>query len=124
MAFKLRGTATGNHSKVYLQPVAAAAAGGSRQWEYVSADTNLVVEACGYIVTTTADGQLAYDMLRVGDLIWVYTVASILDTRDIEADKATGITDIGLHAVLRKDSDVVELSADMLGATVSYTNAS
>jgi len=122
MAFKLRGTGT-NATKTYLQPTADGAAPGSRHWEYVTADTNLVVEACGYIVTTTEDGQLAYDMLQVGDVVWVYTVVSISDSRSISADKASGITGVQANVVVRKDSDVVELSAPLFGtAAVSYTS--
>ena len=122
MAFKLRGTGV-NTTKIYLQPTTSAAAPGSRHWEYVTADTNLVVEACGYIVTTTADGQLAYDMLQVGDVVWVYTVAAIVDTRPISDDKAAGILGVQANVVVRKDADVLELSAPLFGtAAVSYTS--
>lgn len=122
MAFKLNGTTAGTFSKMYLYPTTSAAAPGSRHWEYVSADAALTVEACGYITTATADGETAYNMLQIGDLIWSFQVASISDARDIIADKATGVTDLSLHIVVRKDSDVVELSNDVLGATVSYTS--
>lgn len=122
MAFKLNGL-NAAFSKMYLQPTADGAAPGSRHWEYVTADAALTVEACGYITTATADGQLAYDMLAVGDIVWVFTVAAISDTRTIEADKAAGITGIQAVAVIRKDADVLELSGPLFGtAAVSYTS--
>ena len=122
MAFKLKGTGV-NKTKIYLQPTADAAAPGSRHWEYVTADAALVVEACGYIVTTSEDGRLAYDMLQVGDVIWVYTVVAILDTRPISDDKAGGITGLQAVVVVRKDADVLELSGPLFGTTtVSYTS--
>ena len=122
MAFKLKGTGT-NKTKMYLQPTTSAAAPGSRHWEYVTADAALTVEACGYIVTTSEDGQLAYNMLQVGDIVWVYTVAAISDSRPISEDKAAGITGLQAVVVVRKDADVLELSGPLFGtASVSYTS--
>lgn len=121
MAFKLRGTGT-NATKIYLQPTADGAAPGSRHWEYVSADTPAAVENCGYIDNSTEDGELAINMLQVGDLIWVYQVAAIDDSRPISQDKAGGVTDLSLHVVLVKTSAFVNLSDDLLGATVTYTS--
>lgn len=121
MAFKLRGTGV-NTTKVYLQPTADGAAPGSRHWEYVSADTPAAVENCGYIDNSTEDGQIAIDMLQVGDLVWVYQVAAIVDSRPISADKAGGVVDLSLHCVLVKTATFINLSDDLLGATVTYTS--
>lgn len=114
MAFKLRGTGT-NQTKMYLQPVAAAAAPGSRQWEYVSADTPATVDGSAYISNATDDGDLALDMLSIGDLIWVYQVASISDSRPISDDKKSGITDVSLHVVLENTGALIDLSNDLFG---------
>lgn len=119
MAFKLNGTGS-NVTKFYLQPVTDAAAPGSRQWEYVSADTPATVDGSGYIDNSTADGETAIGMLAIGDLVWVYQVASIDDSRPISDDKKAGITDISLHLVLDNTGSIIDLSDDLLTATPTY----
>lgn len=119
MAFKLRGTGS-NITKVYLQPIADAAAPGSRIYEYVSADPATTVDGSGYISTSTDDGQLAVDMLQIGDLIYAYQVASISDSRPISDDKKAGITDISLHLVLDNTGSIIDLSDDLLSVTPTY----
>lgn len=119
MAFKLRGTGA-NSSKMYLFPTSDAAAVGSRQWEYVSADAPATVDGSAYISDSTDDGDIAIDMLKIGDLIWAYQVGSISDTRSIEDDKSTGITDISLHLVLWNSGTFIDLSDDLLAATPTY----
>jgi hypothetical protein len=120
MAFKLQST-TGNN-KQYLMALADAGPRGARVYKYITADTPATVATSGYITKAT-DGnhEIAYDMLSVGDLIYVFQVAAIDDTRTIEADQDAGITDISLHAVLAKSATVLDLSEDLLGATVTYT---
>lgn len=118
MAFKLNGTGS-NVTKVYLQPVSDAAAPGSRQYEYVTTDTAATVAGNDYISTSTADGQVAYDMLQTGDLIWSFQVTALDDTQPISDDKGDGLTAVSLHCVLVKDSDGLNLSDDLLVATVT-----
>lgn len=119
MAFKLRGTGE-NQTKMYLQPVTDAAAPGSRQWEYVSADAPATVDGSGYISDSTDDGKIALDMLTIGDLVWVYQVSAIDDSRPISDDKKAGITDLSLHIVLENTGSIIDLSDDLLSATVTY----
>lgn len=119
MAFKLNGTGT-DVTKFYLQPVADGAAPGSRQWEYVSADAPGTVDGSGYIDNSTADGEIAIAMLGIGDLIWVYQVASIDDSRPISDDKKAGITDLSLHLVLDNTGSIIDLSDDLLSAAPTY----
>ncbi len=118
MAFKLR--ATNGSGKQYLQPKTMGGVVG-REWIYVSEDPATTVDGSGYITAATGeDHELAIGMLRVGDLVWSYQVAGIDDDRDLEADMAGGITDISLHAVLVNDGSVIDLSDDLLAATVTY----
>lgn len=122
MAFKLKST-TGN-GKMYLFQVTNASPGMCRQWAYVTTNTVEAVGASGYIDIDggDADDQDAIDKLKIGDLIWVYQVASISDTRTIEEDIAGGLTDVGLCAVLINNGSYVDLSGDLLGATVTYSS--
>jgi len=119
MTFKMKGATAATNTKVYLQPTADGAAPGSRHFEYVTADTAATCAASGYITKATAGHEEAYDMLQVGDLIWIYTVGSIDDSITVSADKAAGITDISLHVVLVKSATVINLSDDMLAFTVT-----
>lgn len=118
MAFKLNGTGT-DVTKFYLYPTADAAAPGSRHWEYVSADAPGTVSDPGYIDNSTSDGEIALSMLTVGDFVWAFQVSSITDSQTIRDDKNGGITDISLHVVLSNDGSTLNLSTDLLSATVS-----
>jgi len=115
MAFKGKATAT-DFTKMYFWKVSEDGA-GMATWRYVSADTVLAVSGSAYI-----DDQDFIDMLknREGDLVQIYQVASIADTRSIKADMRSGITDIGICAILDSDGTVVEMSDDLLAATVTY----
>lgn len=119
MAFKLNGTGS-NVTKMYLYPTTSAAAPASRHWEYVSADAATTVDGSGYFSNSTSDGQIALDMLNIGDMIWSFQVASITDTNTIEEDKKAGVTDVSLHVVLDNTGSIIDLSDDILGATVTY----
>lgn len=121
MAFKL-GSATGNQKKYFYLAVDTGPFG--RIWHYVTADTPGAVETSGYFnATTNDDHAYAVESLRVGDLVLVYQVAAITDTQTLEADAAGGIVDMSLHAVLTNTGTVVNLSGDLLEATVTYTGA-
>lgn len=119
MSFKLRGTSP-NYTKVYLQPINDGAAPGSRWYEYVAADAVTDVDGSGYISNSTDDGKIALDMLKIGDMIVYFQVASISDTRPISEDKQAGITDISLHCVLDNTGSIIDLSDDLLAATPTY----
>jgi len=114
MAFNLRGTSP-NVTKMYLQCIADAAAPGSRIYEYVTTDALATVDGSGYIENSTDEGDIALDMLKIGDLIYVYVVGSLDDTRSISEDKATALTDIGLFIVMENDGTAINLSDDILG---------
>ena len=125
MAFKLHATpgATAVVNKQYLFPIVEA--GPGRQFMYVTADAHTTVDGSGYIdlankATQGDQPQKALNMLRHGDLIWVYTVASISDARNIEADMKAGVTSIALLAVLDNNGTWIDLSADLLAGTVTY----
>lgn len=119
MAFKFRGDSP-NYTKVYLQPIADAAAPGSRIYEYVTDDAVATVDGSGYIDNSTDDGETALDMLKIGDLIYVWQVAALDDTRAITEDKANGVTDLSLHIVLENDGTAINLSDDLLSITPTY----
>lgn len=121
MAFKLNGTGT-NVTKFYLWQTGELG-NGYREWMYVTPDTPATVAISGYIDgdNNDDDQDTAINMLNVGDRVWVYQVAAIDDSQTIQDDMAGGITDISLHAVLINNGSYVDLSEDLLGATVTYT---
>lgn len=115
MAFKLNGSTAGTETKLYLFPLMYAGAGVSH-WMYVTDDAHTTVDGSAYITASTSDDhQRAIDMLKVGDLIWVYQCGSISDTQTIQDDMAAGITDITLHAVLVNNGSIIDLSDDLFG---------
>jgi len=116
MSFKgVATTSSANLSnKVYMW-VKSIDGVGLQEWIYVSADAATSVDGSNYITD-----QAFIDVLNPGDRIWAYQVGSIDDTRDILADLAGGITDLSLHLVLENTGSVVDLSDDILGATVTY----
>lgn len=123
MAFKLKST-TGNN-KLYLFQATNASPGACRQWVYVTNDSVEAVGASGYIDIDGGDAndQEAIDKLKVGDLIWIYSLVNApVDTRTIEEDMATGIDDIGLCAVAINNGSYVDLTGDMLGVTLTYSS--
>lgn len=116
MAFKM--AATNGSNKQYLFPKTDAGV-AIRDWEYISADPATDVDASGYISAGSSDGDAAIGMLQVGDRIWSNQVSSIDDDRTIEEDMESGITDVSLHIVLENTGLIINLSDDILGATVT-----
>lgn len=119
MAFKLNGTTAGRETKFYLWR-AADYGNGCSLWYYVSADAATTVDGCAYISNATADGVIALDMLKIGDVVMAYQVASITDTNTIQEDMKAGITDLSMHIVLDNTGAFIDLSDDVLAATVTY----
>jgi len=119
MAFALQGTDGTN--KQYLVQVGSAVRGANK-FRYYTTDTPATVATSGYITkATNADHEIAYDMLSVGDIVEVYQLASITAGQNLESDMEAGITDISQHAVLTKSATVIDLSEDLLAATLTYT---
>lgn len=123
MAFKLRGTGA-HQDKKYLYRFGGEAP--TRQWAYVTADTVAAVVTSGYIDFTAnptdQNHELAKDMLRAGDMIWIYQVGAISDARAPHLDiQHGGVADFGMALVLTNEGGVVQLSTDLLAATVTYT---
>lgn len=77
-------------------------------WHYVTEDTPATVDTTGYF-------NAKVDELAVGDLVWVYQATN-------EADLTAGIADVSLHIVLSNDGTTVDVSDDLLGATVTDTD--
>jgi len=117
MSFQLRGTSNQYKSKMYLQCVADAAPPGSRIYEYVTTDAIATVDGSGYIDNSTDDGEIALDMLRIGDIINIFVVGSLDDSRDISEDKATGLSDYGQCIVMENDGTAINLSNELHGGT-------
>lgn len=120
MAFKLKST-TGNN-KVYLWQ-AAELGNGVKEWIYVTTDTPATVAISGYIDgdADNADMDQLIDSMSVGDFVRVIQVAAIDDDQTVQEDMAGGIVDISEHVVLVNDGGHINLSEDLLGATVTYT---
>ena len=116
MAFKGVATASGSNltNKVYMWRAISLGA-GIGCWIYVSADAATTVDGSNYITDTAF-----IDVILKGDWILAYQVASIDDTRDIQADFNAGISDLSWHLVLDNTGTVIDLSDDILGATVTY----
>jgi len=115
MAFKGKATAT-DFTKMYFWKVSEDGA-GMATWRYVSADSVVTVSGSGYIADAFFIAMLKG---REGDMVQIYQVGSIADTRSIRADMRSGITDIGLCTILDATASLVEMSDDLLGATVTY----
>jgi hypothetical protein len=77
-------------------------------WHYVTQDTPGSVDSTGYFNAKAAE-------LAVGDLIWVYQATN-------EDDLSLGIADVSLHIVLSNTGTVVDVSDDLLVATVADTD--
>lgn len=139
MAFKKQSTTSG-YNKQYFWRMAELGNGFS-MWGYVAADTVLVMGMYDYF-TQGGDAELAgaahvvggseggstpgsvakKGVLSPGDLLWYYQVAAIDDTRSLQQDIASGLTDLSLHTVLNALQGTVNLSEDLLTATVTYTS--
>lgn len=77
-----------------------------KEWMYVTEDTPATVDTSGYF-----DAKV--DEIDVGDRVWVYQATD-------EDDLSNGIVDVSLHVVLTNDGTTVNVSDDILGATVTY----
>lgn len=121
MAFKLNGTGE-NQTKFYFWQTGDLG-NGVLEWMYVTTDAPATVAISGYWDGDDSDDDvdLVIDMVNVGDRVWVYQVASITDSQPVQDDMAAGITDISLHVVLVNDGNHINLSEDLLSATVTYT---
>jgi len=93
-------------TKANLWPVNGA--DGNTFWYYKTADAPATVDTAGYFTNE------AVGMLRVADLLFVVQV-------DDPAAPAS-VTDVSLHAVLSNDGATVDLSDDLLAATVADTD--
>lgn len=114
MAFKSVST-TGN-GKRYLF-LGAYFAQNLKEWIYVTTDAPAVVEVSGYF----ADAE-AQAVMSPGDRLWVYQVAALDDTRSIQDDIGAGFSDASLHFVVASDGAGVNITPDLLSATVTYTS--
>jgi hypothetical protein len=122
MAFKYAGTqsATVMDRKLYFYPVLPNQGPGSQIWEYVTTDAFTAVDASGYFTDTTIIKNV-----RVGDIIRVFVVSSISDSRTIEADKAAGITHYTEHLVVSNNGTTLDISnyiAGFVAAAVADTD--
>lgn len=120
MAFKKAGTSTTEPSvpgdKKYWWR-SAELGNGMSEWHYVTTDADTTVEVVGYF----NDSEIK-EYVRPGDRVWVLRVTSIDDTRDIQADCQTGIVDVSLHYVVSDEGATVNITSDVLVATVTYTS--
>ncbi|MGF1455188.1 MAG: hypothetical protein ACFB6R_07405 [Alphaproteobacteria bacterium] len=107
---------SGDDNKQYLFP-SIHLGQGMNAWVYVTTDSPAVVENCGYF-----SDDLALETMQVGDMLWVYQVAGITDSKTLQEDLAGGLIDLSLHVVLVNTGTVLNLSDDLLAATVTYTS--
>jgi hypothetical protein len=115
MAFKgTSASSTLDRNKQYFWTILEMG-NGLRLHGYVSADAATTVDGSNYI-----DDQDYIDYLTPGDLVLAYQAGAIDDTQSVLDDLAAGITDLSLHLVLENTGSVVDLSNDLLGATVTY----
>ena len=103
----MAGFDAGN-GKYFMQKGYIGGPHNAKEWIYYTSDAVTTVDGAGYI-----DDAEVIDKLDVGDMIWVYQVTD----RD---DLSKGIVDISVHVVLVNTGSVVNLSDDILGATVTY----
>lgn len=140
MAFKHQGTTAGYTTKFYFWRMADFGNGVSL-FGYVSADTVAVIAMYDYFTqggdtelsgpnhavggvegASTPGGIAKRGIMAPGDLLWVWQVAAIDDTRTIQQDIAAGLADVSLHTVLNSLQGTVNISEDLLTATVTYTS--
>lgn len=117
MAFKLNGTGT-NVTKMYLFQLFNG--GPVNFFGYVTTDTPATVANAGYIDTADgADSQIAFDMLKTGDMVYVYQTTALDDTQPVEDDIGDGLTDFSQHIVLAKSATQIHLSDDLVDKQVT-----
>jgi len=117
MAFKKQSTSGVIGQKTYFWR-SADWGNGVSLWTYVTADADTTIEVAAYF----NDAEVIAN-LKVGDLIRVIRVGAIDDTRTIQEDMAATLVDESWHIVLNVDgSTSVNISQDILAATVTYTS--
>jgi hypothetical protein len=120
MALKKRSTSTtavgGVGSKAYFW-MAADYGNGQKRFHYVTADAPGTVEVSGYF-----DDDELRSIMKPGDELMVFQVAALDDTRTIQEDFASGFADVSLHYVVQSDGAGINISDDVLGATLTYTS--
>ena len=108
MAFKKRSTSTtaagGPGSKAYFWR-AAEYGNGMSCWHYVTTDAPTAVEVDGYF----ADDELVA-LMKPGDKLEVFQVASLDDDRSIQEDFKSGFQDQSLHFVVHSDGNTVNVT--------------
>lgn len=114
MAFKKTGTT--NTTKRYIWP-AVVLGNGIEEWIYVTTDAPTTVEVSGYF-----DDDELRAMLKAGDRLWVYQVAALDDDRTVQADINAGLSDVSFHVVVASDGAGVNITPDLLSATITYTS--
>ena len=114
MAFKAAST-TGN-GKRYLF-LGSYFAQNLKEWVYVTTDAPTTVEVSGYLDNTEAE-----TLMSPGDRLWVYQVAALDDTRTIQDDIGSGLSDVSLHIVVASDGSGINITPDVLSATITYTS--
>jgi hypothetical protein len=114
MAFKAVST-TGN-GKRYLF-LGAYFAQNLKEWVYVTTDAPTTVEVSGYFADVEAEA-----LMTPGDRLWVYQVAAIDDTRTIQDDIGAGLSDVSMHIVVASDGSGINVTPDLLSATITYTS--
>lgn len=117
MAFKLNGTST-NVTKMYLFNIVDG--GPVRIFGYVTTDTPATIATAGYISTADgADSEIAFNMLRTGDIVFSYQTTALDDTQPISDDIGDGLTDFSTHVVLAKSATEIHLSDDLVDKAVT-----
>jgi hypothetical protein len=116
MAYKKQGTASGTETKFYFWHAGYLGNGMSR-WLYVTTDTPAVVEVSGYF----DDAELEA-VVKPGDELRVIQVAALDDSRTIQDDIAAGYADESEHRVVSSDGSGLNITPDLLSATITYTS--
>jgi hypothetical protein len=116
MAFKMKSTdGTLDFNKAYfwnIHPIGQ----GLQHYAYVTADTAAAIEISGYF----SDAQLV-SLLKPGDLITVWSVDAIVDTRHIRDDMFAGLNAIYQTVVMANDGSGVQVAPLSEKWSLEYT---
>jgi hypothetical protein len=116
MAFKMKSTSgTLDFNKTYFWDIAHLGH-GIQHYGYVTADTAAAIEISGYF----SDAQLV-SILKPGDLITVWSVDAIDDTRNIRADFFSGLNAIYQTVVMANDGSGVQVAPLSEKWSLEYT---
>lgn len=116
MAFKAKVTTlTFDANKRYFWKIADLGAGIS-QFGYVSADTAAAMEISGYF----SDAELV-GVMNTGDLLTVWSVDAISDTRSIQDDMYSGLNAIYQTVVMANDGSGVQVAPMTEKWSLEYT---